>query len=172
LLFFNKFGLIEKKHYPVLLLATAAHVLNDYLLSAYKFLYPFADTEFQVFAFNSLEDLLVESVLVVVFALVMFSVGDVRRMRTFMKEEKDKLVEKFSLRKAISRDSIPFYLFFAFYTVSVLEFLVYVYLSRHGLLAVVWYKWLFLAVFVLYLVVLTVMVLPHSKRLEGVQSVE
>lgn len=178
MLFFNRFGLIEKKHFPVLLLVTGTHVLSDFLFSGYKFLYPFANTEFQVFAFNSFEDLLAESVLVIVFALVMFLAGDVRRMRSFLQREKDELHSRFSLKSAFSTDFLPFYLFVAFFTVSVLQFLFYVYLSWHSLLAFVWYKWLFLAVFLLYLIVLTVMgfgtklrflynPLPHFSR-EGV----
>lgn len=155
LLVFNRFGLIEKRHFPVLLLATGTHVLNDYLFSGYQFLFPWNGTEFQVFAFNSFEDLLVESVLVLAFVIILFTAGDAWRMKRHMQGEKRKLLDRFSLRKVLNPSFFPFYLFVAFYTVSILEFLFYTYLSWHGLLALVWHNLFFFAVFLLYLTALT-----------------
>ncbi len=167
LLFFNRFGLIEKRHFPVLLLATGTHVLNDYLFSGYQFLFPWNGTEFQVFAFNSFEDLLVESVLVLAFVMVLVAAGDVWRMKSYMQGEKRRLLHRFSLRNAFNPVFFPFYLFIAFFTVSILEFMFYTYLSWHGLLALQWHNLLFFAVFLLYLTALT---LIGFRRMSKVQE--
>ena len=167
LLFFNRFGLIEKRHFPVLLLATGTHVLNDYLFSGYQFLVPLNGTEFQVFAFNSFEDLLVESILVLAFVVIVFAAEDVQRMKSYMQGEKRELLDRFTLRNALNPVFFPFYLFVAFFTVSMLEFLFYTYLSWHGLLALQWHNLLFFAVFLLFLTTLT---LIGFRRISKVQK--
>ncbi len=170
LLFFNRFGLIEKRHFPVLLLATGTHILNDYLFSGYQFLFPWNGTEFQVFTFNSFEDLLVESVLVLAFVIILFTAGDVWRMKSYMKGEKRRLLNRFSLRNAFNSEFFPFYLFVAFYMVSMLELLFYTYLSWHGLLALVWHNLLFFAVFLLYLTALTLIGFRRTSKVQEEMS--
>jgi hypothetical protein len=166
LLFFNRFGLIEKRHFPVLLLATGTHVLNDYLFSGYQFLFPWKDTEFRVFAFNSFEDLLVESVLVLAFVIILFTAGDAWRMKSYMQGEKRRLLNRFTLRNALDPGFFPFYLFVAFFTGSILEFLFYTYLSWHGLMALVWHNLLFFALFLLFLTALALIVFRRTSKVQ------
>jgi hypothetical protein len=165
LLFFNRLGLVEKRHFPVLLMATGTHVLNDYLFSGYQFLFPWSGTEFRVFAFNSFEDLLVESILVLVLVAVLNFAGDLSRMRSYMHGVKRRLLDRFSLSNAFNSDFFPFYLFVAFFTVSILEFLFYTYLSWPGLSAFGIHNLLFFNGFLLYLTALAVMGFGIGERI-------
>lgn len=152
--FFHRYRLIDTKHVPLLLFAVGTHVLADYLFSGYSFFFPLEHTAFQVYAFNSFENLFVESILGIAFAILFFAMSSYAGLKEFIAGERRKFVENFSWRRVYNPDLFNFYVFGAFFLFSVAQLPIFITGNLERLLDLVWFAWLFLFVLVLFLLVL------------------
>jgi len=154
--FFNRYKIIEKRFFPILLIAASTHIITDYWFSEYHLLFPLTQKGYFVFGFNSYEDLVIESVITILFLIFFFTYKDHIRLRKYIHVQKSLFLKKFKLKYLFKPSFYCFYLFIAFYLFCLGQFIFFVTKNELLLLNLVWYVWLFLILFVLFLSILTI----------------
>ena len=152
-LLLRKVGLVEGRDAPIMAFAASCHVVGDFLFSGFNPFFPFVDAPITVWGFNSLENIMAEAALGVLFVTVAYALGDWRRLRPHVAER----VKKFYQQKwfpVFDHYYYPLYLFALMLSVSIIEFAIGV---RYNAFMAVEGKWnaiVFLAGFYCYLLAL------------------
>jgi hypothetical protein len=149
LIWFYKFNLIQKKHIPFYIVATSSHVIADFVLSDYYFFYPLNNTHFSVFGFNSYEDLLFESIILILFIITIIFTKDIHQIHL------NPIIKSNNYKELLSKRILIFLLFLLFYLFSLGQFLIFYLLNNHLISNFTWYAWFFQINFIIFLGILT-----------------
>jgi hypothetical protein len=148
----DRLGLLQKGEGPVLAGVSALHAAGDVLIGGYLPFYPFSKTVYYAFPWCSVEDLVFETVLGLLFVAVFFGSSDFGKTRAFASGQKRLFFRDFRLAKAVGRRFLHIYIFNLFYLLLVGQFVYYLLWKDLGyLFAGRWYFWIFLVAFVLML---------------------
>jgi hypothetical protein len=170
-LFFFKLKIIEKKQIIILMIATTAHIIGDYLFGEFYFLYPFAQTRFSTFGFHSLEHFMTESILVIIFLMVFLFSKDFNKLLKFINTKKKEFRKDFNLKKLFNPNLFTFYLFIAFYCFVIAQFIIFVrlnyfYLHNHFYYSQEFISFILLDLFVfaIFIIILSIIIIVKYNR--------
>ncbi len=149
--FFGFFRLVERKHYALLLMASMLHVVGDLLFSGYHLFVPFNYDRLTVYTWNSYEDLIAESLLVMFFLAVFILSNDQMEYRKFLLREKKRFLRRFSRHKILKPEHFVFEALVLYLLFALVQFLINLAVNYHELLDGVWYVWLFTILFIAFL---------------------
>lgn len=155
---FKRVHLIEQKHILILLAATGAHIIGDLLFSYYHPFLPFNDLGTTLYAWNSREDLIVESILAILFFIVMKRTGDLARLDAFIRVEMKKYPTWFDIRRLTKPTMFPSDLIILFFLFVVGQFVLNLIVNFDWLIHGVWFSWTFTILFLVFIMIL----LPFS----------
>ena len=150
-LIFQRFGLVGKKDLGILMSAGAVHAAGDLVIGGYLPFFPFSGRAYYVWPWNSLEDLLLETILGAIFLAVLFLSRDYRGLVDFAADQRRDFLAAIRTRSLFRRELLHAYIFIAFYLLMVGQFVFYVRTRTGHLLDADVYSWLFLAVFALFM---------------------
>jgi hypothetical protein len=153
LIFFYKSGVMKAKYMPILLLATGSHIIADSYFAGYYFFIPFSFKGFSVFGFGSFEALITESILGILFFIVLIITKDLVILKKFLYTELKRFVKELNFKNMFLPEYYYSYLFIGFFVFVISQVLIYLISRYNFLLEGIWYQWLFFVVFIMFLVI-------------------
>jgi len=163
-----RLGLLQKGDGTVLAGVSGLHAAGDLLFGGYLPLYPFSAKVYYAWPWNSVENLLFESALGVLFVAVFLSSRDHGEVRAFAAGQRKLLFGELHWRNALDRRFMHIYMFTLYYLLLVGQFTYYLLWKQLAdLLAARWYFWLFLCAFVLVLAAISAAAFHGETRVQG-----
>jgi len=163
-LIFQRLGLLKGMDIPILLGVSVVHAAGDLIFGGYLPFFPFSGAVYWYRPWNSIEDLLVESLLAVIFIVVLIVSGDFSELKGFATKERKKFFVLFSWKRPLRTGLLYSYLFIAFYLLVIGQFVYYLIWKQLGsLLALDIYFDTFMAAFVLFIGVISLMAVGTGK---------
>lgn len=161
---FQRLGLLHGKDAPILLGVSVVHAAGDLIFGGYLPFFPFSGAAYWFRPWNSIEDLLVESLLAIIFMVVLIVTGDFSELKGFASEQRKMFFELFTWRRPLRTELLHSYLFIAFYLLVIGQFVYYLIWKQLGsLLAQDIYFETFLAAFALFIGVISLMAFSKAK---------
>ena len=122
LMFFIKFNIIEKRIFPLFLLAACSQIIGDYLFGEIYLFAPIINTSYTVYGGYCHLGQIAESFVFMIFYAVFVFSKDYHYMREFIHNEKQKFVKNFKIKKIFNPEFYIFYLFILFILFSIAQF--------------------------------------------------
>jgi hypothetical protein len=148
-------NLINKTEAFLLILVSILHGLTDTLVSGFQAFLPFTDIYFRVFVFNSIEDVIFESIIGFIFLIVLIQSGDLIKLKDFLIQSKKKMND------ATKIDFISFwnviiyqFLFFGFSLFAFMQLLLFAMWSLRSIQNLHWTYFIFFMVFLGFIIIL------------------
>jgi len=155
---FHWTGHLRKEDFPVVMGASVVHASGDLVFGGYLPFFPFSWNIYMYAVWNSPANLIFESVITVLFVVLLLWTGDWRELRAFGTSERRLFLERFGWRKPFQKALLNSYLFIAFYLLIMGQFTYYMLWKKLGdLLAPDPLVWLFLATFVLFILAISML---------------
>ncbi len=164
LILLYNFKMIEFKHFPILFSASLTHVITDYWFSKYHWLFPLTDAGYVVFGFNSFEDMLAESFFGILFIIAFVLTGDFVLLKKFYAKEIKKVKNEFNFKNLFNQRFYYFYIMTIFYLFILGQFYFFNVLNLEELSVLIWYRWMFLLIYVLFIIIMTRIWIPIKRR--------
>ncbi len=162
----DRLGLLRKGDGAVLAGVSVLHAAGDLLFGGYLPLYPLSSTVYRAWPWNSVEDLLFESVLGALFYVVFLFSREFRESRAFAAGQRRLLFRELRLGSVLDRRFMHIYMFSLFYLLLVGQLVYYLLWKQLGdLLAGRWYFWLFFGAFALVLASISAAAFGRESRL-------
>ena len=125
LVFFINFNIIEKRMFPIFLLATWSQIVGDYLFGEIYFFVPIINTSYSVDGYFCHFGYLIESIIFILFIVIFIIIKDFQKMKEFIHFEKNKFIKIFNFKKSSNPELYIFYLFIAFYLFAIAQFILF-----------------------------------------------
>jgi predicted membrane protein len=148
--FFRYHEIIDGKITPILLTATTTHIIGDLLFSYYHPFLPFSDYAGTLYAWNSTENIIVESLIGFIFLVVFVRSGDLRRFQKYSFSETLLFRKVFCFKDFYTPKLFPSYLAIIFALFAIGQLLLDLGLNINDLLVGVWYVWTFTLIFLAF----------------------
>jgi hypothetical protein len=157
-LIFKRLGVLKKDDMPVVMGAGVIHAAGDLIHGGYLPFYPFSGAVYYYRPWNSVEDLLFETVLAVIMIAVLLRSRDWSELSDFAAEQRQRFFREFRWNRPFRTGFVYAYLFIAFYLMLVGQFVFYiVWKQARSLMAHDIYSWSFLAAFALFITAISAM---------------
>ncbi len=150
----NRFKLARRWQWPFLIVAYLSHILGDIMLSNFLPLYPFSSQILSLFPWNSIEDVAIESVMLIAMLAAMMLNGDYARFKALVRSENQRFWKHWHLRDIFKPRWHSYYVLGLFYLFVGLQFAIVSSLRFLGFIQYSPVRWGFLLAFLLFVVTL------------------